>query len=392
MTVDPAATEDGTEDGGRAVPAGGHRDRPARPPRPARLAGHPVRPRADRVPPPRPPRERALRLGDRPGDGRAGRAADRGPRPAAVAARVRGGAARGPRAAGRRARRAADRDVRRGADRRTASRTTTRVYAAALEPLREQGLVYACTCARSTFAAYEASAGRPWRGHRLSRRVSRARRSPRTATPGCGWRSGPARSAGWTSSRGRWPTSRPRPATRSCATGWATGRTRGAWSWTTRGTAIDLVIRGRDLLDATPVQLRLARLLGRETPPQFLHHPLIRRVSGQKLSKAAGDTAVRSLLDAGRTPAELFGSAARLAGLRGDRPPIEPRDLGSAFDGPDDGDRVSRPARGRVTRHVADNASNPGHMGERCARRRSRPASSRCGSSAPTSTRSSRSG
>ena len=78
---------------------------------------------------------------------------------------------------------------------------------------------------------------------------------------------------------------------------------------------IDLVIRGRDLLDATPVQLRLARLLGRETPPAFLHHPLVRRVSGQKLSKSAGDTAVRSLLDAGSTPAELFGLAARLAGL-----------------------------------------------------------------------------
>jgi glutamyl/glutaminyl-tRNA synthetase len=94
---------------------------------------------------------------------------------------------------------------------------------------------------------------------------------------------------------------------------------------------IDLVIRGRDLLDATPVQLRLARLIGREAPPRFLHHPLIRRVSGQKLSKAAGDTAVRSLLDAGRTPGELFGIAARLAGLRETHEPIDPGDLGSVF-------------------------------------------------------------
>src|SRR4029450_228815 len=54
---------------------------------------------------------------------------------------------------------------------------------------------------------------------------------------------------------------------------------------------VDLVIRGRDLLDATPVQLRLAGLLGRDTPPAFLHHPLVRRVSGQKLSKSARDTA-----------------------------------------------------------------------------------------------------
>jgi glutamyl-tRNA synthetase/glutamyl-Q tRNA(Asp) synthetase len=94
---------------------------------------------------------------------------------------------------------------------------------------------------------------------------------------------------------------------------------------------IDLVIRGRDLLEATPVQVRMARLLGRATPPAFLHHPLIRRVSGEKLSKAAGDTAVRSLLDDGRSPAELFGLAARLVGIRDDGAPIEPSALGSLF-------------------------------------------------------------
>ena len=96
---------------------------------------------------------------------------------------------------------------------------------------------------------------------------------------------------------------------------------------------IELVIRGRDLLDATPVQLRLARLLGRETPPMFLHHPLVRRSTGEKLSKSEGDTSVRSLLDAGRTPAELFGIAARLAGLTPDTTPIEPTSLWVLFAG-----------------------------------------------------------
>ena len=94
---------------------------------------------------------------------------------------------------------------------------------------------------------------------------------------------------------------------------------------------VDLVIRGRDLLDATPVQLRLARLLGRETPPAFLHHPLVRRESGQKLSKSEGDTSVRSLLDAGRTPSELFGVAARLAGLRSTADPLDQGRLASLF-------------------------------------------------------------
>ena len=40
---------------------------------------------------------------------------------------------------------------------------------------------------------------------------------------------------------------------------------------------IDHVIRGRDLIHATPTQIRLGRLLGRERQPTFLHHPLIRR-------------------------------------------------------------------------------------------------------------------
>ena len=107
---------------------------------------------------------------------------------------------------------------------------------------------------------------------------------------------------------------------------------------------IDLVIRGRDLLDATPVQLRLARLLGRETPPAFLHHPLVRRVSGQKLSKSEGDTAVRSLLDAGSTPEELLGLAARVAGLQPEVSPIRVDELATVFVG----DVVSSPSEAPV--------------------------------------------
>jgi len=78
---------------------------------------------------------------------------------------------------------------------------------------------------------------------------------------------------------------------------------------------VDLVIRGRDLLDATPSQIRLGRLLGRATPPAFLHHPLLRKPSGAKLSKADHDTAIRDLLDGGTTAADLLGVAAAAAGL-----------------------------------------------------------------------------
>ena len=70
---------------------------------------------------------------------------------------------------------------------------------------------------------------------------------------------------------------------------------------------INLVVRGADLLDSTGRQIRLARMLGRSEPPAFLHHPLIRRPSGEKLSKAGRDTAIRDLRSQGATPQELFG-------------------------------------------------------------------------------------
>jgi glutamyl/glutaminyl-tRNA synthetase len=79
--------------------------------------------------------------------------------------------------------------------------------------------------------------------------------------------------------------------------------------------AVDLVVRGEDLIDATADQVRLGRLLGRETPPTFAHHPLVRRPDGSKLSKADGDTGLAELLDAGRTREELLGEAAARVGL-----------------------------------------------------------------------------
>jgi glutamyl-tRNA synthetase/glutamyl-Q tRNA(Asp) synthetase len=94
---------------------------------------------------------------------------------------------------------------------------------------------------------------------------------------------------------------------------------------------VDLVIRGDDLLSSTGRQLRLGRLLGRATPPVFLHHPLIRQPSGEKLSKAAGDTGVRVLRERGATPASVLGRAAWLTGLI-DRPrDLVPEELAGLF-------------------------------------------------------------
>ena len=81
---------------------------------------------------------------------------------------------------------------------------------------------------------------------------------------------------------------------------------------------VDLVIRGADLLDSTGRQIRLARMLGRAAPAVFLHHPLIVKPDGAKLSKAAGDTGVRELRAAGATPDAVRRQAARLGGVPGE--------------------------------------------------------------------------
>jgi len=68
---------------------------------------------------------------------------------------------------------------------------------------------------------------------------------------------------------------------------------------------IDLVIRGEDLLPSTGRQIRIARLLGRDTPATFFHHPLLMKSTTQKLSKSDGDTGIRELRARGMTPAQI---------------------------------------------------------------------------------------
>ena len=94
---------------------------------------------------------------------------------------------------------------------------------------------------------------------------------------------------------------------------------------------VDLVVRGEDLLESTGRQLRLARLLGRTTPIQYLHHPLIHGPTGAKLSKANRDTGIRELRAGGASPEAVLGAAAGATGLLPVVRPLHPSELPSLF-------------------------------------------------------------
>jgi len=72
---------------------------------------------------------------------------------------------------------------------------------------------------------------------------------------------------------------------------------------------VTLVVRGDDLLASTGRQIQLARLLGRGEPPQFLHHPLIMKSGGQKLSKSDGDSGIGELRAKGWTARQVIDHA-----------------------------------------------------------------------------------
>lgn len=89
------------------------------------------------------------------------------------------------------------------------------------------------------------------------------------------------------------------------------------------------VVRGRDLLTSTPVQLYLYGLLGL-TPPRFYHVPMLLSADGRRLSKRDRD------LDFGYlrqhfSPEEIIGLLGHLAGLLDRWEPISPRELACEF-------------------------------------------------------------
>jgi glutamyl/glutaminyl-tRNA synthetase len=188
------------------------------------------------------------------------------------------------------------------------------VYAAALERLATDGLVYACDCSRTTFTAWAREHGRTWAGSGCPGSCQ-DRALPETGGNGLRVTLGGGLEAFEDLLLGPM-------AGEPAAAGDLLARDRhGNWTYPFAVVvdddrqAIDLVVRGRDLVDDTARQIRLGRLLGREAPPAYLHHPLVLRPDRRKLSKADGDTGIRDVRAEGWTRERVFGAAAAAVGL-----------------------------------------------------------------------------
>src|SRR4051812_5002557 len=90
---------------------------------------------------------------------------------------------------------------------------------------------------------------------------------------------------------------------------------------------IDQVVRGDDLLLATPAQVHLGNLLGLPTP-EYAHVPLALNPAGQRLAKRDGAVTVDDLHALGWSPVEVFRLIAGSLGLDG----ATPDELLAAFD------------------------------------------------------------
>lgn len=86
------------------------------------------------------------------------------------------------------------------------------------------------------------------------------------------------------------------------------------------------ILRGADLLDSSPRQAFLFRLLGSPIP-RFWHVPLLLDDQGARLSKRDGSTAVATMRAAGTRAPELVGQLAFQLGLQPNTEPQTPRDL-----------------------------------------------------------------
>ena len=96
------------------------------------------------------------------------------------------------------------------------------------------------------------------------------------------------------------------------------------------------VVRGDDLIPATPAQILLARALSGVVDgcrlPSYCHVPLVVGRDGRRLAKRHGDTRIASFREAGKSPEEIVGFLAASCGWAAGGERVALDDLVARFD------------------------------------------------------------
>ncbi|GAA4318787.1 glutamate--tRNA ligase family protein [Flaviaesturariibacter amylovorans] len=175
-------------------------------------------------------------------------------------------------------------------------------YLAALQQLREQGVVFACTCSRADIL--KSSADGTYPGTCLHKNLP-------LDTPGAAWRldtstAAPLRVQSLTGVREV-------PGLPPSVRHFMVRKKDGLPAYQLSSLVddvyygVDLVVRGADLWDSTLAQLYLSRVLGLDafSDCTFVHHGLVPGEDGSKLSKSAGATSVREIRAGGATLVDI---------------------------------------------------------------------------------------
>lgn len=211
----------------------------------------------------------------------------------------------------------------------------TSLYAAAFERLKSMGLVYPCYCSRAermVASAPHGSDGRNVYDGKCKRFTQKEQQQREAKGQRPAWRlKVPAESISFTDGHMGFFTQQ---LAHTCGD-FIIRRSDGVYAYQLAvvvddgAMGVTQAVRGRDLLDSTPRQLYLYRLLGL-TPPTFYHVPLLLAPDGRRLSKRNQDLDV-GILRNQFTAKEIIGQLAFLAQLRPTPSPIAATDLISSF-------------------------------------------------------------
>lgn len=211
------------------------------------------------------------------------------------------------------------------------------LYAAALDRLRAQGLLYPCDCTRKDI---ETAASAP---HESATGID----GPIYAGRCAGWQSGAALPAEGTfcwrfrSRPGSWSFDDRVAGPQTCHPATQLGdfpvtRKTGQAAYQLAVVVDDLqaginqVVRGDDLIPSTFRQLQLIEQLGGR-PPTYAHVPLVRGTDGRRLAKRHGDTRLSWYREQGVAPEQILGWCGWTLGLLEKKQAIAPEDLMARF-------------------------------------------------------------